>query len=57
MLNRAFVFTFSNQMNPNTDYSCLKTFGSYFSEDIRIPAVSFYVTSGLYKMALLGVRY
>lgn len=26
------------KMNPNTDYSCLKTFGSYFSEDIRIPA-------------------
>ncbi|KAM0891476.1 hypothetical protein ACQ4PT_026377 [Festuca glaucescens] len=29
------------KMNPNTDYDCLKTFGSYFSEDIRIPAVSF----------------
>uniref|UniRef100_A0ACD5YU78 Uncharacterized protein n=1 Tax=Avena sativa TaxID=4498 RepID=A0ACD5YU78_AVESA len=26
------------KMNPNTDYDCLKTFGSYFSEDIRIPA-------------------
>ncbi|KAL5213135.1 hypothetical protein ABZP36_023982 [Zizania latifolia] len=26
------------KMNPNTDYHCLKTFGSYFSEDIRIPA-------------------
>ncbi|KAG8072629.1 hypothetical protein GUJ93_ZPchr0006g43870 [Zizania palustris] len=26
------------KMNPNPDYHCLKTFGSYFSEDIRIPA-------------------
>jgi len=26
------------KMNPNTDYQCLKKFGSYFSEDIRIPA-------------------
>ncbi|XP_062220476.1 fatty-acid-binding protein 2-like isoform X1 [Phragmites australis] len=26
------------KMNPNTDYHCLKTFGSYFSEDIHIPA-------------------
>ncbi|EAZ24815.1 hypothetical protein OsJ_08593 [Oryza sativa Japonica Group] len=26
------------KMNPNTDYHCLKTFGSYFSEDICIPA-------------------
>ncbi|TVU03710.1 hypothetical protein EJB05_50741 [Eragrostis curvula] len=26
------------KMNPNTDYRCLKTFGSYFTEDIRIPA-------------------
>lgn len=26
------------KMNPNTDYNCLKTFGSCFSEDIRIPA-------------------
>ncbi|KQK01628.1 fatty-acid-binding protein 2 isoform X2 [Brachypodium distachyon] len=25
------------KMNPHTDYHCLKTFGSYFSEDIRIP--------------------
>ncbi|KAF7086226.1 hypothetical protein CFC21_089540 [Triticum aestivum] len=25
------------KMNPNTDYHCLKTFGSYFREDIRIP--------------------
>jgi hypothetical protein len=32
-------------MNPNTDYHCLKAFGSYFSEDIRIPAVSLYVYS------------
>ncbi|KAJ1281307.1 hypothetical protein BS78_04G296200 [Paspalum vaginatum] len=29
------------KMNPNTDYNCLKTFGSYFSEDIRIPAIDF----------------
>ncbi|KAL6635224.1 hypothetical protein ACP70R_027895 [Stipagrostis hirtigluma subsp. patula] len=28
------------KMNPNTDYHCLKTFGSYFSEDIRIPALT-----------------
>ncbi|OEL32334.1 Fatty-acid-binding protein 2 [Dichanthelium oligosanthes] len=27
------------KMNPNTDYHCLKTFGSYFREDIRIPAL------------------
>jgi hypothetical protein len=27
------------KMNPNTDYHCLKTFGSYFNEDIPIPAV------------------
>lgn len=26
------------KMNPNTDYHCLKTFGSYFNEDIPIPA-------------------
>ncbi|XP_006655892.1 fatty-acid-binding protein 2-like [Oryza brachyantha] len=26
------------KMNPNTDYRCLKTFGSYFKEDIPIPA-------------------
>ncbi|XP_051204371.1 fatty-acid-binding protein 2 [Lolium perenne] len=26
------------KMNPNTDYRCLKTFGSYFTEDIPIPA-------------------
>uniref|UniRef100_A0A0D9WN14 Chalcone--flavanone isomerase n=1 Tax=Leersia perrieri TaxID=77586 RepID=A0A0D9WN14_9ORYZ len=26
------------KMNPNTDYRCLKTFGSYFNEDIPIPA-------------------
>jgi len=25
-------------MNPNTDYHCLKTFGSHFTEDIAIPA-------------------
>lgn len=25
------------KMNPNTDYRCLKTFGSYFTEDIPIP--------------------
>ncbi|KAM0827286.1 hypothetical protein ACQ4PT_068302 [Festuca glaucescens] len=37
------------KMNPNTDYDCLKTFGSYFSEDIRIPAgtkIDFRQTSG-----------
>jgi hypothetical protein len=45
-INRAFcIYTFLNQMNPNTDYHCLKAFGSYFSEDIRIPAVSLYVYS------------
>jgi len=27
------------KMNPNTDYHCLKTFGSHFTEDIAIPAV------------------
>ncbi|KAJ1258481.1 hypothetical protein BS78_10G079000 [Paspalum vaginatum] len=26
------------KMNPNTDYHCLKTFGSHFTEDIVIPA-------------------
>ncbi|XP_039842864.1 fatty-acid-binding protein 2-like isoform X2 [Panicum virgatum] len=26
------------KMNPNTDYHCLKTFGSHFTEDIAIPA-------------------
>ncbi|TVU12170.1 hypothetical protein EJB05_45800 [Eragrostis curvula] len=26
------------KMNPNTDYQCLKTFGSYFTKDIPIPA-------------------
>ncbi|KAF8783945.1 hypothetical protein HU200_000120 [Digitaria exilis] len=26
------------KMNPNTDYHCLKTFGSHFTEDIHIPA-------------------
>ncbi|XP_062233354.1 fatty-acid-binding protein 2-like isoform X1 [Phragmites australis] len=26
------------KMNPNTDYHCLKTFGSYFTKDIPIPA-------------------
>ncbi|KAJ3695583.1 hypothetical protein LUZ60_000960 [Juncus effusus] len=25
------------RMNPNTDYNCLDKFGSYFSQDIRIP--------------------
>lgn len=40
------MYTLLNQMNPNTDYNCLKTFGSCFSEDIRIPAVSFYAISG-----------
>ncbi|CAM0943730.1 unnamed protein product [Alopecurus aequalis] len=37
------------KMNPNADYDCLKTFGSYFSEDIRIPAgtkIDFRQTSG-----------
>nr|ACG28781.1 hypothetical protein [Zea mays] len=33
------------KMNPNTDYGCLKTFGSCFSEDIRIPAIDFRQTS------------
>ncbi|KAK3131876.1 hypothetical protein QOZ80_6AG0512730 [Eleusine coracana subsp. coracana] len=28
------------KMNPNTDYHCLKTFGSYFTKDIPIPAGS-----------------
>lgn len=37
------------KLNPNTDYHCVKTFGSYFSEDIRIPAgtkIDFRQTSG-----------
>ena len=41
-------------MNPNTDYQCLKKFGSYFSEDIRIPAVSLYVTPGLPNLVPLS---
>jgi len=40
-------------MNPNADYNCLKTFGSCFSEDIRIPAVSFYAISGLRNLVHL----
>ncbi|VAI83985.1 unnamed protein product [Triticum turgidum subsp. durum] len=27
------------KINPNTDYHCLKTFASYFTKDIPIPAV------------------
>lgn len=35
-------FFFPNQTNPDTDYHCLKTFGSYFKQDIQIPAVISY---------------
>lgn len=35
-MSSAFPF---NQMNPNTDFHCLKTFGSHFTEDIAIPTV------------------
>jgi hypothetical protein len=52
-LSELFMYTSLNQMNPNTDYGCLKTFGSCFSEDIRIPAVSFNVMSGLHNFAHL----
>jgi hypothetical protein len=48
------IYTSLDQMNPNTDYRCLKTFGSYFSEDIRIPAVSLYVTPGLPNLVPLS---
>lgn len=36
--DRSSAFPF-NQMNPNTDFHCLKTFGSHFTEDIAIPSV------------------
>lgn len=40
------------QMNPDTDYDCLKSFGSLFSEDIPIRAVinrsEFYCFTYLY---------
>jgi hypothetical protein len=51
----SFLCTLLNQMNPNTDYDCLKTFGSCFNEYIRIPAVSFYGMSVLRNSAF-GVR-
>lgn len=35
---RPYAFPF-NQINPNTDFHCLKTFGSHFTEDIAIPSV------------------
>jgi hypothetical protein len=42
------------KMNPNTDCNCLKTFGSYFTEDIRIPTgtmIDFRQTSGGHLIA------
>ena len=41
-LNKFFFFFFPNQTNPDTDYHCLKSFGSCFRQDIQIPAVICY---------------
>lgn len=36
-----------HKTNPDTDYQCLTTFGSYFTQDIPLPAVFLYSMSQL----------
>jgi hypothetical protein len=41
-----------SQTNPDTDYHCLTTFGSFFTKDIPLPAVIFFSGSCISLLCL-----